>query len=410
MDEFQDTTGVQYGLMKSIFDGSATVITAVGDDKQKIMGWAGAQEDSFGAFKNDFLKGGPSVNQRHITLSLNYRSNARIVEILNALKKRLAPLEPDFVAVRAAPNLPADQICAVISSPDGLAEAEGLGAFISHELQSGVAPRSIALLVRQKSADWERTLAPAFAKYGVNLRNEDRDLGGASIQDLMTESYAEAVMDGVDLLLRKRGGSAWMRVLDKLSDMEGLVAEEEAERTQEIVTRLAQFHRDNWIKEADSVVTPTQAIKCLETVEGFFGVAALKAAAPQYQQGDFFDGVRNATKAFLKECATGGITWREMLVRYRGEHQVPLMTITKSKGLEYDLVFLVGLDDQQWWSFKLNPSEGHSTFFVAASRARERLFMTLCRNKQTAKINEIYELLKQAGVSAINVEDLAKPR
>ena len=97
-----------------------------------------------------------------------------------------------------------------------------------------------------------------------------------------------------------------------------------------------------------------------------------------------------------------------MLARYRGENQIPLMTITKSKGLEYDLVLLLGLDDEQWWSFKNNPDEGHSTFFVAASRARERLFMTLCQTKPRGKIAEIYQLLSDAGVKVLRSEALVK--
>ena len=90
--------------------------------------------------------------------------------------------------------------------------------------------------------------------------------------------------------------------------------------------------------------------------------------------------------------------------RYRGDNQVPLLTITKSKGLEYDIVVLLGLDDEQWWSFRNNPTEGHSTFFVAASRARERLFMTIRKGQGTANITEIYKLLEDAGVKALDAQ------
>src|SRR4029077_3610041 len=109
--------------------------------------------------------------------------------------------------------------------------------------------------------------------------------------------------------------------------------------------------------------------------------------------------------SFLKECAVNSTSWKSALARYRGDEQVPLLTITKSKGLEYDVVVLLGLDDSDWWSFQRNPDEGHSTFFVAASRARERLFMTLCRGQRTSKISEIYDLLKQAGVQGVKSED-----
>ena len=112
--------------MKSIFYGGDTVITAVGDDKQKIMGWAGAQKNGFRAFEADFLAAGEVAGQQHITLPINYRSNARIVEILNILKRKLAPHEPDFRAARPAPQLPPEEICAVVISPDTGAEARSL--------------------------------------------------------------------------------------------------------------------------------------------------------------------------------------------------------------------------------------------------------------------------------------------
>ena len=54
MDEFQDTTHVQYDLVKTAFLESQTILTAVGDNKQQIMRWAMALDDPFGAFENDF--------------------------------------------------------------------------------------------------------------------------------------------------------------------------------------------------------------------------------------------------------------------------------------------------------------------------------------------------------------------
>ena len=121
LDEFQDTTSVQYGLVKTIFQGSGTSLVAVGDDKQRIMGWAGAREDVFAAFSADFL-GGPEDLAR-VVLTQNFRSNSRIVAILNALKARLAPEEPDFIAARPAPLLPDAEICSILVADDQAAEA-----------------------------------------------------------------------------------------------------------------------------------------------------------------------------------------------------------------------------------------------------------------------------------------------
>ena len=221
----------------------------------------------------------------------------------------------------------------------------------------------------------------------------------------MTEPDTQVVVDGLDLLLRKRGGAGWTRVLDALSDMEGITEDDDYERQQEVVHKLDSFHTANRLADPDKIAQLEEAARLLEVVESFIGLAALKASAPQYQQGGFFANVRKATKSFLTQCMDGGVTWREGITRFRGDNQVPLLTITKSKGLEYDLVILLGLDDDQWWSFKNNPDEGHSTFFVAASRARDCLFMTICRGKRRAKINEIYDLLEQAGVSEVRSGD-----
>jgi hypothetical protein len=94
--------------------------------------------------------------------------------------------------------LPPEQICSVVLSPDSDSEAKALASFVAGEIKSGVSPRNIGLLVRQKAADWEEKLGPALAQHSVTLRNEDRDVGGASIQDLMTEPYAQVVVDTLD--------------------------------------------------------------------------------------------------------------------------------------------------------------------------------------------------------------------
>ncbi|MGX9176266.1 UvrD-helicase domain-containing protein [Mesorhizobium sp. BHbdii] len=409
MDEFQDTTYVQYELMRSIFGGSDTIVTAVGDDKQKIMGWAGAQNDSFGEFTADFLLGGPALGRSHETLKFNYRSNARIVEILNILKARLAPAEPDFQAVRPAPAIPNEQICCIVVSADQVAEDRDIAAYVENEIKQGMPPREIGLLVRQKATDWESRLAPQFANNGIGLRNEDRDVGGASIQDLMTEPYAQTISDAVEFLTLKRGGVVWARLVDELLTIEGL-DEDDAAKVARVLDPLDQFKKANGIGDASAVANKVKMEQLIDTAEAFFGLGRLASMAPHYQQGDYFQQIRRATKAFLLESADGSRSWKGALAWYRGENQVPLLTITKSKGLEYTMVVLPGLDDTQWWSFAGNPTEGHSNFFVAASRAKERLFLAFCRANQAKKIGEIYKLLDDAQVPAQTSEDWVKSR
>ena len=196
------------------------------------------------------------------------------------------------------------------------------------------------------------------------------------------------------------------RDIDVLGTLEGIIEDEDPERMQEVAIALDEFHSAYAVPNPDDGLTADELSALLDRIEEFFGLGRLKGLGAQYQQGDFFERVRNATRSFLKECATASSSWRSALTRYSGDGQVPLMTITKGKGLEYDVVVLLGLDDSDWWSFQKNPDEGHSTFFVAASRARERLFMTFCMGQRTAKIGEIYALLDAAGVKTINSDSL----
>ncbi len=54
LDEFQDCTEAQYKLIAVCFTATSTKLTAVGDTKQRIMGWAGALEGIFETYAEDF--------------------------------------------------------------------------------------------------------------------------------------------------------------------------------------------------------------------------------------------------------------------------------------------------------------------------------------------------------------------
>ncbi len=82
---------------------------------------------------------------------------------------------------------------------------------------------------------------------------------------------------------------------------------------------------------------------------------------------------------------------------------MPLMTIHKSKGLEYHTVIFLGLDDDQWWSFKNEPAEAVRTFFVGLSRAEQRTIFTYCSARGARrKIAALYGLLEQGDVVEVS--------
>jgi superfamily I DNA/RNA helicase len=82
LDEFQDCTNSQYRLIRAAFKGTDIQLTAVGDTKQRIMGWAGALEGIFARFAADFGAIGLNLYQ-------NFRSLPRLRRMQNAMVKIL---------------------------------------------------------------------------------------------------------------------------------------------------------------------------------------------------------------------------------------------------------------------------------------------------------------------------------
>ncbi|MCS6320370.1 MAG: UvrD-helicase domain-containing protein, partial [Nitrospira sp.] len=81
---FQDTTSAQFQLLTTALDGSDSVLTAVGDDKQRIMGWAGAMPDGFSQFETTFSAG-------RVQLLSNWRSHEDLVRIQHVIACRIDP-------------------------------------------------------------------------------------------------------------------------------------------------------------------------------------------------------------------------------------------------------------------------------------------------------------------------------
>ena len=105
------------------------------------------------------------------------------------------------------------------------------------------------------------------------------------------------------------------------------------------------------------------AQKVVQSLITFVGKANILAGSPAYRQGDWFEKVSEAAALHLEMSCKSAKDWSEALDDYEGLYSVPLMTIHKSKGLEYHSVIFVGLDDQAWWSFANDKIEATAGFF-----------------------------------------------
>ena len=84
-------------------------------------------------------------------------------------------------------------------------------------------------------------------------------------------------------------------------------------------------------------------------------------------------------------------------------------TLHKSKGLEYNAVYFIGLEDSAFWNFRNQPDEDRCTFFVALSRAKASVTFTFCKKRTGMKcpmqrhnaINEFFDLLQRPGIAEV---------
>jgi superfamily I DNA/RNA helicase len=148
----------------------------------------------------------------------------------------------------------------------------------------------------------------------------------------------------------------------------------------------------------------SDAVKLVETIIEFVERDSLAATYPAYAQGDWLAKVAEATATHLHASSQNATSWMDALENYEGSAALPLMTIHKSKGLEYHTVIFVGLDDGAWWSFKRDQVEATAGFFVAFTRAKQRVVFTYCPARGgRADIKTLYQLLISAHVPVMKV-------
>jgi len=395
IDEFQDTTYAHYDFLLSAFSGADIAVTAVGDDKQRIMTWAGARIDAFERFAADFAA-------VHIPLLFNFRSSPELVRIQHVVAKALDPASAPTVA-QAARQVDGD-VAQVWNSPTKAREAEHLAQWLANDMATrGRAPRDYAILVKQKSDDFEADLAVPLAQEGLRLRNESHTLGRTTLQDLLSDTFAKIAIALLRLGAIRRAPDCWQLCSAALLDIRAVAPGDdlaEARTEAELTYFVATLRTDM----ANTPPSPASAATFAGRILAFLDVGAVARTYIEYSTGDLFAIMVNAFRQHLVASSIGAVTWIASLDAFEGIGQIPLMTVHKSKGLEYDTIVFVGLDDQAWWAHTPGNPEGLATFFVALSRAKQRAIFGFCRERgQRQRVAELFQLLTDAGVPEIAV-------
>ena len=157
LDEFQDCTSTQYQLIRTAFRGTPIQLTAVGDTKQRIMGWAGALEGIFNSYATEF-------GAHPLNLYQNFRSDPSIRRMQNAMVKvmDLPAAVPDKQLAGCAGEV------AVFAFKDSQEEAEQLAIKLDNcILVDGIPPSQIAVLVSKQLESYAEQIMAELARRGI---------------------------------------------------------------------------------------------------------------------------------------------------------------------------------------------------------------------------------------------------
>ncbi len=357
LDEFQDTTDLQYSLFKTCFIPSSCTFTAVGDDKQMIMRWAGANDKIFQNFMADTKAGSTP-------LTMNFRSAPELVDLQNYLIKHLLG-KSDFS--KASPKWDKGKGEAFLwfyDKPED--ETADLLKQINAQIKEGIPPREICILVKQQLAKYATALIDTLNSNGIKARDESR------FQDLLSSETGLFLLNTMQVCFDKRSLYLKTDCVHFISNIKTDVQDSQLLRTEVDFADFVSRIQDKYKK----IKSDAELSDIVDEMVGFAGRDRIISSVPTIANQAELDELIKSLKLALKEYF--GITNDvvQTLDGIVGIDTIPVMTIHKSKGLEYHTIIFIGLEDSAFWSFDKQPDEDKSAFFVALSRAKLKVVFT----------------------------------
>lgn len=394
LDEFQDTTYDQYNLLKTCFLGSTCKLTAVGDNKQAIMRWAGANPDIFQDYKLDF-------KANEYQLLMNHRSVPKLIEFQKEVHQILNS-NHSSIQSNYYPEFQEGEITLFEFENESL-ESKLIANDIESKIQGGIRPSEICILAKQKVDDYSSKLIITLSSKGIKARIENE------YQELLKDPTCNLLLDLISCSQGKRDPLIWENISNFYGNINGI-----DELTDELILAKSYKEIDNIVSDITyliSNVIPNEEsmlklIDCI--IEKIDEKRIISNFSTYNRKSDLDIIVKNFSKLLYKEYSQTQGEWLDTVSSFKGENSIPIMTIHKSKGLEYEVVYFLGLEDSAFWSFNDQPEEDKSAFFVALSREKSHLIFTYCKLRNNSpqnnrNINEIYSLLTQSNlVDVIN--------
>ncbi|MCF7761126.1 MAG: ATP-dependent helicase [Cephaloticoccus sp.] len=390
VDEYQDTNTLQAQIVDQLAPHHR--IMAVGDDAQCIYSWRGADFENIMTFQHRHP--GTVIHR----IETNYRSTPEILALANAVLLAQPVgrhFDKELRAARGHLQKPY-----VVQTMDDREQAE----FVLKRIRSlidddGVSANEIAILYRSHFLALEVQLALSRAGMPYQITSGVKFFERQHIRDLV--ALVRFVYNPADtqawqriaVLLPKVGEKGAQKIHAAALDHGRLLQKNflEALSTDDVKSKVAKDARDDWenfcvsLRQVAEVMENGTPAEVFETaIDGWYG---------DYLKGAFADYVERLDE--LKAMIGFASRFEEMqdllaqIVLLNGEtsdrhvdpdaEAIKLTTVHQAKGLEYDVVFVIGLADGQFPGRRSieadDVEEERRLFYVAVTRARNELYL-----------------------------------
>jgi DNA helicase II / ATP-dependent DNA helicase PcrA len=395
VDEFQDTNPAQYELLK-LLCAEHRNLSVVGDGDQSIYAFRGATVRNILDFEADY----PEANV--ILLEQNYRSTQTILSAANAVIANNLERKPKNLWTAIGSGNPIVRYQAENEHDEA--------AYVVEEVErlhdQGLGYGKVVVFYRTNAQS--RALEEVFVKAGLPYKI----VGGVKfydrreVKDLL--AYLKATVNPLDtvslrrvLNVPRRGiGDTSERAIDRFATEEGIAFGEALRRAGEVPGLGARQARAvaDFVAVLDELAagvqegrSPSVLVQDAWTLSGLLreleadtsiegqgrveNVRELQSAAEEYELRDL--GEEPSLAGFLESIAL--VTDADEVES--GSQSVTLMTLHTAKGLEYPVVFIVGLEENVFPHVRSigeprELEEERRLAYVGITRARERLYLT----------------------------------
>jgi DNA helicase-2/ATP-dependent DNA helicase PcrA len=393
VDEYQDTNRAQYELVRHLV-GPEGNVTVVGDEDQSIYSWRGADIRNILDFERDF------PGARVLRLEENYRSSQAILDAASALVAHNRQRKGKTLrAVRAG-----GEAVRLNRAVDEYQEA----AWVVERLTELPAPRRVAVLFRTNAQSrlieealmrrglryhvvggvgfYERREVKDLLAYLRLLLNPDDPLAFRRVVNVPARGVGQRTVEEIERIARERGLSPWQAVA---------VVEGEALLPARATQPLRRFRE--LIESLRKEVRPLSVKGTLTRVLEATGYSAALAAEESHESQDRLENLAELISAASdydareEEPSLVGFLDRISLIseadQVREDAPVVLMTLHTAKGLEFDAIFLIGLEEglvphARSLNDEAALEEERRLCYVGMTRARARLFLSWAQTRQ----------------------------